>query len=101
MRYALAPEGCQICGATEVELVPDHCHKTNMFRGWLCKKHNAALGMFGDGRELLEAALKYLQHFEEIEKPYQEAMAEIDSPEVTAGLEREVRTLYFNALRSQ
>lgn len=56
----------------------------------MCKKHNAALGMFGDSRELLEAALKYLDFFEDTEKPYQEAMAEINNPEFIAGMDREI-----------
>lgn len=43
---------CAICGIAESELSKrlsmDHCHSTGEFRGWLCEKHNHALGRIGD-----------------------------------------------------
>ena len=44
-------------------LCVDHCHKTNNIRGLLCRKCNAALGSFNDSISMLEAAIKYLEHF--------------------------------------
>lgn len=55
---------CFICGVPEIEcskkLAMDHDHETGEFRGWLCKKCNTALGLFGDNEELLIDAVHYL-----------------------------------------
>jgi hypothetical protein len=56
----LAAEGCRICGTLE-NLVMDHCHKTNKFRGLLCAEHNLGLGKFQDSIPHLEAAIAYLR----------------------------------------
>lgn len=56
----LAQQGrCAVCSKPTPELVPDHCHKTGRFRGWLCPKCNVGAGMFGDDPELLEAAAAF------------------------------------------
>ena len=39
----------------------DHDHKTEKFRGWLCKKCNTGLGNFGDSIEGLKKAIRYLE----------------------------------------
>jgi hypothetical protein len=52
--------GCAICG-TKKHLHVDHDHKTGLFRGILCSKHNNGLGFLGDDIEGLEAALEYLR----------------------------------------
>lgn len=39
----------------------DHCHKTGMVRGILCRSCNLGLGLFRDNTEFLETAIKYLK----------------------------------------
>ena len=53
---------CAICGGVPVQsrLCVDHDHKTGRIRGLLCRKCNAALGLFSDSRELLKKADEYL-----------------------------------------
>ena len=38
----------------------DHCHGSNEFRGWLCRKCNTGIGMLGDNIEGTLNALEYL-----------------------------------------
>lgn len=57
---AFSMEMCYVCKTTE-DLCLDHCHKTGVIRGFLCRKHNAALGLFNDDIEGLELAIQYLQ----------------------------------------
>lgn len=58
------PEFCECCkqpanGQGLFHL--DHCHETDIFRGWLCFKCNAGIGNLGDDVEGLENALSYLR----------------------------------------
>ena len=55
---------CQICGTKE-DLHVDHDHSTNKVRGYLCRNHNVALGLFEDNPLHLELAIKYLSTTEE------------------------------------
>lgn len=55
---------CPICKTVPETLVFDHCHKTHLFRGWICRNCNAALGKLGDNSEGLQRALNYLIDFE-------------------------------------
>lgn len=41
----------------------DHVHKTNVYRGVLCHRCNAALGLFRDSASLLREAANYLERF--------------------------------------
>lgn len=43
------------------QLAMDHNHKTNEFRGLLCKECNRALGLFGDNIDTLTNAVLYLK----------------------------------------
>ncbi len=58
---------CAICGGVESPNSPfkrlsiDHCHITNKVRGLLCSNCNTALGKFKDSKEMLQAALSYLE----------------------------------------
>jgi hypothetical protein len=56
----VAGEPCEICGEVAV-MVIDHDHETGAPRGLLCQPHNAALGIFGDNIEMLQAAIDYLR----------------------------------------
>ncbi len=70
-RYGVTPEQyeeilkysqemCFICKTTD-DLCLDHCHATGVVRGFLCRRHNAALGGFEDNVESLELAIEYLK----------------------------------------
>jgi hypothetical protein len=39
----------------------DHCHKTNIIRGFLCASCNKGLGFFKDDVRILERAISYLK----------------------------------------
>lgn len=61
---------CAICKKKEVDrsklgklkwLSVDHCHKTGMIRGLLCRKCNAAIGMMDESAALMTRAAEYLQ----------------------------------------
>lgn len=51
---------CWICGATE-NLVADHDHDTDEFRGTLCRLCNSGIGMLGDSSERVARAALYLE----------------------------------------
>ena len=60
---------CAICQLPETSrhnnvikmLAVDHDHSTGEIRGLLCSNCNTALGLFGDNKETLKAAIKYLK----------------------------------------
>ena len=60
---------CAICEITTEEYAKinkhkfhvDHCHTTGKVRGLLCNNCNVSLGGFRDSKEILEAAIKYLE----------------------------------------
>jgi hypothetical protein len=54
------PEQCEICGAFG-RICFDHDHNTDKFRGWICWRCNAVLGLVKDSADLLEALKKYIQ----------------------------------------
>lgn len=55
---------CHCCGVLESNsnkrLAVDHCHKTGIFRGWLCQKCNHAIGLLGDSPQIILQAYTYL-----------------------------------------
>jgi hypothetical protein len=59
---------CAICKITTEDYAKinkhkfhvDHCHTTGKVRGLLCNNCNVSLGGFKDSKDLLEAAIKYL-----------------------------------------
>jgi len=61
-----APEGtlCEMCEATD-KIVFDHCHDTNVFRGWLCDPCNRSLGVLGDN---VPSLIKYINYMQKIEQ---------------------------------
>lgn len=62
-RWEGHPKLCEICGDPPPEnyrLNMDHNHTTGKFRGWLCGRCNAGLGMFRDNIILLAKAIEYI-----------------------------------------
>ena len=62
----VAPSGtcCEICKKTASKgnaIVFDHCHKKNIFRGYLCNTCNRGLGLLGDDEEGIMRVLNYLK----------------------------------------
>ena len=57
------PAHCECCGtvASRKSLALDHCHISELFRGWLCSDCNTGLGFFGDSIEGLMNAVRYLE----------------------------------------
>ena len=56
-----ADKSCHICGASDQKsLAIDHCHKTNIIRGILCRRCNTGIGLFKDNPVLLNTAIEYL-----------------------------------------
>jgi hypothetical protein len=53
---------CGICGRDDVELHLDHSYRNGRTRGYLCRTHNTALGMFKDSTKMLQATLRYLRN---------------------------------------
>lgn len=56
---------CDCCGGVFDKLVLDHCHKDEVFRGWLCDRCNRGIGVLGDTLESIEKALRYLRKHNE------------------------------------
>lgn len=60
---------CAICLQPETfkqrnkiqRLAVDHCHKTNLIRGLLCRQCNLTIGFIRDNIELLERTINYLK----------------------------------------
>lgn len=57
------PKNCECCGAPPSAKVLnlDHCHTTNVFRGWLCWNCNTSIGKLGDTIAGLQQAINYLK----------------------------------------
>jgi hypothetical protein len=55
------PEKCELCGRGG-SICFDHDHKTNKFRGWICRKCNSALGMAEDNIQTLELMIEYIKN---------------------------------------
>ena len=55
---------CAICKKCPKTVVFDHCHVTAMFRGWICRGCNAAIGKLGDNYKGIQRAVMYLREFE-------------------------------------
>jgi hypothetical protein len=40
-----------------------HCHETGLFRGWICKSCNSALGFVKDDIQILNKLIEYVKKF--------------------------------------
>jgi len=56
---------CAICGEAK-QLVTDHCHKSRVVRGMLCRTCNLMLGYAYDNPDILEKAIAYLESNENV-----------------------------------
>lgn len=54
------PQNCEICSSIGI-ICFDHDHSTGLFRGWICKPCNTALGMAKDDIEILQKLIIYLE----------------------------------------
>ena len=59
---------CGICGKHEASrrLSVDHCHKTNVVRGILCRRCNLGISYFYDDVKLIKSAMTYLGYEEDV-----------------------------------
>ncbi len=63
------PSHCELCGEAGtgkyghkwVGIVFDHCHESDMPRGWLCDRCNKVLGLVEDKPDLLRQLADYLE----------------------------------------
>ena len=51
---------CELCQEENLTVF-DHCHQTNIFRGWICDRCNKVLGLVKDSTKLLDQMIKYLE----------------------------------------
>jgi hypothetical protein len=58
-RYPM-PELCEWPECKRKAVCLDHCHSTNIHRGWLCRLHNQGLGQIGDTMKDLHNGVRYL-----------------------------------------
>lgn len=64
--FAAQKGSCAICGSTESGGIGphfsiDHCHKTGVVRGLLCRGCNTGIGSFKDDTTVLAKAISYLE----------------------------------------
>jgi len=64
----IRPDHCMLCETKSDKLELDHCHGTEIVRGFICKNCNTGLGKFNDDSQLLIKAIEYL-HKDPIKKP--------------------------------
>ena len=61
---------CEIC-SKDRNIVFDHDHKNNTFRGWICNECNRSIGMIGENIEDHIKVINYLNKFEQKELSFQ------------------------------
>ena len=61
------PTKCQVCKLVG-RICADHCHKKNLFRGWLCSGCNSVLGYVNDSPKLLRKLATYLEAANAVKK---------------------------------
>ena len=63
------PKVCEVCKRSSVPIHYDHCHKSGLFRGWLCRDCNAILGYAHDSTKILQRLVEYLDASKARPKP--------------------------------
>lgn len=59
--YLGNPEAaCALCGRSDVHLEQDHCHRTGLCRGRVCRSCNLLIGRYDRPLEDIERILEYL-----------------------------------------
>lgn len=64
------PYHCDCCNKliiTTKTIQLDHCHKTGLFRGWLCKECNISMGNLGDDITGIMRVIKYMNRTEKMQ----------------------------------
>jgi hypothetical protein len=75
------PMFCDVC-KRRANLVVDHCHKTGIFRGWICNSCNFALGLTHDDPQILRRLARYLdKHLTSQKVEQHHARAKAPSPD--------------------
>ncbi len=59
--YNNRPTKCCLCLCEGKQIVLDHCHIKNVFRGWICTMCNKALGCIYDNVDTLQRMIVYLR----------------------------------------
>lgn len=54
------PDCCEICSMPKI-LTADHCHVSGIYRGWICRNCNLAIGNAFDKPDLLRKMASYLE----------------------------------------
>ncbi len=54
------PGKCPLCQQHTEQWVLDHCHKEEVFRGYICSSCNAGIGLLHDDPSVLSRAVIYL-----------------------------------------
>jgi hypothetical protein len=57
------PKVCDVCRRRGQPIHYDHCHKSKLFRGWLCRDYNTTLGYAHDSTKVLNRLIEYLTNF--------------------------------------
>jgi hypothetical protein len=55
------PAFCEACGVRPAQH-SDHCHKTGLWRGWLCNNCNLAAGLMKDNPAMMRALANFVEH---------------------------------------
>ena len=55
------PKLCECCREIPLYWIEDHDHKTNVFRGWICKSCDSGIKLLGDNLKGVVKAVMYLE----------------------------------------
>ena len=55
------PDRCEICNKKPKRIMFDHCHKTGLFRAWVCGLCNLIMGLAKNSPALLRKLARHLE----------------------------------------